>query len=423
VVGRTLVVDEELTFEKAPDAVALQVTEAVDRPLRFDVEADLSHAVDVVDTAGLKEYRSFWGELPRVHQVDLQPAPSMRFRWSVTPKVRVASSGYGHHYDDGLYRHLTADVDRARLRTERLRDPEALARSLQAVDVLHLHWPEWTTGIDVECARVFVDVLRACDVRILWTMHNLAPHGAPTDESATALYQLWAGAADAVLHHSEWGRAVALKRYRYRPDALHRVVPHLHWGELMDAPKQPERAEAEQALGLEPCALRIGLVGAPRGEKDTQLVLDAFAATTRDDVQLLVCSLDDERVPDDPRIKAMPYEMVPRRVYDERLRCIDVFVLPFSSSGMLTTGTVGDVVATGAPALVSGWPYLHEALGDAGIPYGAGAGDLTERIQTLDAETVARAAAACRALRAVYAPARIAGRLLEVLEELGTAKL
>ena len=421
--GRTLVVDEDLTFEKLPDAVALQVAEAVDRPLRFDVETDHPHAVDVVDTAGLKEYRSFWGELPRVHQVDLRPAPSVRFRWSVTPKLRVASSAYGHHYDDGLYRHLTGDVVRTRLRTGRLREPDALAHSLQAVDVLHLHWPEWTTGIDVEATRVFVDVLRACEVRVVWTMHNLAPHDAPTDESATALYELWAGAADAVLHHSEWGQRIARERYRYRPDALHRVVPHLHWGELMDAPGQLERAEAEQALGLEPCALRFGLVGAPRREKDAQLVLDAFAATTRDDVQLLMCSLDRERVPDDARIKAVPYEMVPRRLYDERLRCIDVLVLPFAATGMLTTGTVGDVVGTGVPALVSEWPYLHEALGDAAIPYGSSAEDLTECIERLDAATVARAAKACHDLQAAYAPARIARRLLEVLDEVGTAKL
>jgi hypothetical protein len=421
--GRTLVVDEELTFEKQPDAVALQVAEAADRPLRFDVETDHPHSVDIVDTAGLKEYRSFWGELPRVHQADLEPAQSVRFRWSVTPKLRVASSAFGHHYDDGLYRHLTGDVARTRLRTERLRDPDGLARSLQAVDVLHMHWPEWTTGIDVECASTFVDVLRACDVRVVWTMHNLAPHGAPSDEAATAIYELWAGTADAVLHHSEWGACTARERYRYRPDALHRVVPHLHWGELMDAAGSSARAEAEQALGLEPCGLRLGLVGAPRGAKDTQLVLDAFAATKRDDVQLLVCSLDRELVPDDARITAVPYEMVPRPLYDQRLRCIDVFVLPFSASGMLTTGTVGDVVAMGAAALVSGWPYLHEALGDAAIPYGTSTDDLTDCIEGLDAATIARAATACRALRAAYAPARVAAQLMEVLEEVGTAKL
>jgi glycosyltransferase involved in cell wall biosynthesis len=290
------------------------------------------------------------------------------------------------------------------------------------VDLLHLHWPEWVTGIDVECTRSFVEALRACDVRIVWTMHNLEPHDPTAGEGAAELYRLWAGAADAVLHHSEWGRRVAVERYDYRPDAIHRVVPHLHWGELM-AGDAVDRTSVEQALGLEPCGLRLGVVGAPRREKDVQLVLDAFAACKRDDIQLLICSIDGERVPDDDRITALPYELVGREVYDRRLRCIDVLVLPFASRGMLTTGTVGDVVGLGIPALVSEWPYLLEALGDAAIPYGTTADDLTACIEGLDASVLSRAAQASRALQTAYAPQRVARLLLDVLDEVGTAKL
>jgi hypothetical protein len=184
-----------------------------------------------------------------------------------------------------------------------------------------------------------------------------------------------------------------------------------------------DRTSAERALGLAPCALRLGVVGAPRREKDVQLVLDAFAACKRDDVQLLVCSLDGERVPTDERITAVPYELVSREVYDQRLRCIDALVLPFASSGMLTTGTVGDVVGLGVPALVSEWPYLREALGAAAIPYGATAEELTACIEGLDETALARATEACRALQPVYAPECIAGQVLAVLDEVGTAKL
>ena len=421
--GRTLAVDEELTFDAVPDAIGLQVAEATGRPLRFAVDTTHAHSIASVDTSGMKEYRSFWGELPRVHQVDLEPAASLRFRWSVTAKLRVASSAYSHHYDDGIYRHLTDDVAETWVRTQSLRDADALARSLEAVDLLHLHWPEWVTGMDVDATRMFIDILRAAEVRIVWTMHNLAPHDATAGDAAAEMYQLWAGAADAVLHHSEWGRSVSVERYRYRPDAVHRLVPHLHWGELMFGIDTLDRSATERALGLEPCALRLGLVGAPRRAKDVQLVLDAFAACKRDDVQLLACSLNGERVPDDDRIIAVPYELVPRELYDQRLRCIDALVLPFAPSGMLTTGTVGDVVGLGVPALVSDWPYLHEALGAAAIPYGTTADDLTVCIEALDASALSRAGEACRALRVAYAPERIARQVLEVFDEVGTAKL
>jgi hypothetical protein len=126
--GRSLVVDEDLTFAETPDTVGLQVAEASGRPLRFTVDTDHAHAVATVDTSGMKEYRSFWGELPRLHQVDLAPARDLRFRWAVTAKLRVASSAHGHHYDGAIYRHLVDDVSETRVHTERLRDREALAR-------------------------------------------------------------------------------------------------------------------------------------------------------------------------------------------------------------------------------------------------------------------------------------------------------
>jgi hypothetical protein len=52
---------------------------------------------------------------------------------------------------------------------------------------------------------------------------------------------------------------------------------------------------------------RLGLVGAPRAEKDVQLVLDAFHACGRDDLQLLVTCLSGEEVPEDERITASAY--------------------------------------------------------------------------------------------------------------------
>jgi len=53
----------------------VQVAETKDRPLRVLFRGE--GVATVVDVDGLKEYRSFWAELPRVHQLDLPPAPSV----------------------------------------------------------------------------------------------------------------------------------------------------------------------------------------------------------------------------------------------------------------------------------------------------------------------------------------------------------
>lgn len=402
--GRTLRIDEELELGgDRPEALAVLVPEAAGQPLHVEATGDAVVAVRAVEVDGLAEWRSFQGELPAVHQVELEPGPSLAFRWSVTPKLRVVSTIHGDPYHECLYRPLRDRVA-DRLVPFRLLDrPGRLTEALATVDVFHLHWPEWLTGIDAGRARRVADVVAAAGVPIVWTQHNLAPHAAPDE---TELYQVWAERADAVIHHSEWGRAEVTARYRFRPDALHRVVPHGHWGPVMDpalsdpGTRAAARARAEAELGLAPCHLRIGLVGAPRPGKDTGLLLEGFAACRRDDLQLLVLGGGGEPVPADPRITVRPYEQVPREVYDRRLAAVDVLALPLGGGTYLTSGQPADAVAAGIPALTSDWPYLAEVLGDAAIPYGRTAADLTATLDGLDDATVARARRATAARRA-----------------------
>jgi hypothetical protein len=171
-------------------------------------------------------------------------------------------------------------------------------------------------------------------------------------------------------------------------------------------------------LGLRPVGIRLGVIGAPRSAKRVDLVMEAVARCARQDIELLVLSLDEgEQPPDDPRIVALPYERVPRKVFDRRLRALDAVVLPFEPGVMLTTGTVGDVVGAGLAALTSDWEYLAESLGDAAIPYGQTVDDLTLCIERLDRPAIKRAAAAARSLRSAYDPRRIARMHLRFLKD------
>ena len=404
--GRTLHVDEELRFDEGavPHALAVQVTETRDRPLRVDWRGE--GTADVVDVSGLKEYRSFWAELPRVHQLDLPLARDVSFGWSVTPKVRLLTTGLTHHYHRSVYDPLAADVVERQISTGRLLGADR--EYLGAWDVFHLHWPEWFLGPDLGRHRSAIETLQTSGVRIVWTQHNLVPHD--KDPRQDAIFAAWAAAADGVVHHSEYGKRRVLARHPFRDDAVHRVIPHVHFGRFT--------GEAE-TRGDD--VVRIGVVGAPRVEKDVQAVLDAFSRVERADVELHVyCLGPADVVPDDPRITAVPYEMVDRELYDARLRSLDVLVLPFAEADMITTGTVGDVIGAGVPALVSDWGYLREALGEAGIPYGD---DLTAAIEGLDRSSLAAAAAAARRLRSSCSPETVARQHLELLESVGTTRL
>jgi hypothetical protein len=420
--GRTLHVDETLSFDRAPGAMAVLVPETPHQPLHVTVRGTPVDRITTVDVDGLAEWRSVEAEIAAVHQVELRPAAEMAFGWSVTAKLRVASTAHHHWYDQCLYGPLADRVATRPVPYHLLDRPDRLAEALADVDVLHLHWPEWFTGLDADRARRVAATLAAIDVPVVWTQHNRAPHAAPDDDE---LYRPWAAIAAGVIHHSEWGRTAITERYDFRDDALHRVIPHGHWGPLMagtpGAAGTPgtvaDRAEAESELGLGPCRLRIGLIGAPRPGKDTQLLIDGFAACARDDLQLLVLCHDGEKLPDDERITALPYDEVPRAVYDRRLATIDVIALPLDGAIYLTTGQAADAVGAGIPALVSPWPYLREVLGGAGIPYGRTADDLTATLDALDDTTLAAARAALPERQAALDWTALAGSAWQLLDE------
>jgi hypothetical protein len=114
---------------------------------------------------------------------------------------------------------------------------------------------------------------------------------------------------------------------------------------------------------------------------------------------------------------------VPRDVFNRRLATLDVLAIPIEGGDYLTTGQFADAIGLGLPAITSDWPFLTEMLGDAAIVYGHGPEALERCLRELDAERLARAAAAARELQGSYAWSAIADRTFALLEELGTVKL
>jgi glycosyltransferase involved in cell wall biosynthesis len=416
VVKGSVRVSEFLRFSQRPEALTLNVAEVRNRPLRMVVAPPSVGRQLTCSTEGLSDWRSFWGALPRVHQVDLKPAKSVRLQWTVAPMVRVvtAHNAAKHPYHRGIYDHLQQDVQSRPLPRDFPQDADSLRRVLSQFDLFHLHWPEWFLGLDTAANITFAEALRDGGLPILWTLHNLQPHDSASD--AEAVYQTWAGRADAVIHHSNWGKRQALRTYSFRGDCVHRVIPHFHFGHLIRSDASG-RSAVERKLGLSSGKLRLAIIGAPRPSRRVDIVVDAVLSCRRKDIELLVlCAEKGTLQSRDKRIRMVPYSFVRREEYDERLRAVDVVVMPFERRGMLTTGTIGDVVAHGLPALVSNWPYLRETLGRAGICYGSSAADLRVCLDNLTQSQLLAARAATSALRKRYDPRRIAARTLGLVK-------
>ena len=402
--GRSLVLDDHLTFADVPRAVSLAVPEPVGRRLHVAWECATPHATTIVETTGVNEWRSATGEIDSVHQIDLDPATELAYRVRVTPVLRVASTEPQHHYDRSLRRPLAGTTTRPSVPVGWRADPTHLLRD---TDLLHLHWPEWLAFDDLAEHERIIATLADADVPVVWTAHNLTPH-AKAPEVYDPIYQAWASSVAAVIHHSAWGEERMRARYRFAPAVRHVVIPHGHFGELWQR-HLPPRAAAEAQLGLEPVpdgGVRIGIVGAPRAEKQVQVVLDAVAASARSDVQLACWSLGvgdaAETVPDDPRIVvAEPYREVDRPLYAARLAACDVLALVFDADGeMLATGAAADATGLGLPALRSDWGYLVEALGDGGIGCGQTVASVAAAVDGLTPEVLDAARAGAERRRA-----------------------
>ncbi len=417
--GRALVVTEELAIGDDPDTgndpLTIAIPETPGRPVSVTVEG-IGHRIRRVDTDGIAEWRSFWGPLPVVHEIELDSAATCSFTWRVQPRVRVASTAFGHQYDRLLYGPL-AD----RVQTVSAGRPDVdLVRRMRDVDVLHLAWPEWWTGDDPARTQAAIDLVRAAGTAIVWTQHNLMPHD-DKSAAAAACYAAWAQAADVVIHHSEAGEAVALATHPYGADCRHVVIPHGHWGPVYGDVARLDRAWVEASEGWPATALRLAVVGAPRVEKQLQLVVDAVVASSREDVQLVVRVDDGVVVPADPRIVAERDHIDDHR-YRRRMQAYDALILPFAPAGMLTTGTAFDAIGAGVAAITSDWDFFDETFAGADIRYGSTVGDLTACIDALTPQTLEESRRAVVDRRSAFDWDTIAEATLAVLESVADGR-
>ena len=412
---RTVVAEHTIALDRRPDAIALVIPETARAPLHVELTADAPHAITRITVDGIAEWSTPYSGLAAVHQIDVEPTSHVRLTARVTPRLRVASTAHGHWYDQLLYAPMHDRVTGMPAPIGVLADATS---DLDDVDLLHLHWPEWFGFDDPSVHDELIATLADRGIPVVWTAHNLTPHDRRPDVY-DSIYQRWATAADAVIHHSQWGKDRMLARYEFRAECRHEVIPHGHFGDLWPLATTLTRAEVEQRLGLAPAGIRIGLVGAPRNDKKVVDFLEAVAACRRTDIQVVCWSLRiDETAPVDERIVvAERYRGVDAATYATRLAACDVLAFPFDPEGdMLATGTLADAIGVGIPALVSEWPFLTEMLGDAGITCGHTVPEITAALEALTTERLATARIAIDARKPAFEWAPLATKTADLFD-------
>jgi hypothetical protein len=416
--GRVLDVHEQLlvdthalsgTVPATPGSIVVLAGDSADQPLHLSAESDAKRLE--IDTADMTEWRNHWSANSRVQQLELPLAHALEFTWRLTRGLRIATTDLDHQYSRALYGPM-----RGKAAVISAGQPDCdLTDRLRHVDIVHLAWPERWIGVDPAVNARVIEQVRASGARIAWTQHNLVPHR-HKDEAGFATYALWAEAADLVIHHSEYGRRVALATHAYGRQTKHVVLPHGAWTEHYQEYRAVTRNEVEREEGWSPSRLRLAVIGQPRDEKDVQLVVDAIEASSRTDVQLIARATPGMSSPDDRVI--LDYGHLPERGFRRRMKAFDAIILPFKPKGMLATGTIFDCIGAGVPAIISEWEYLTEVLGEAGIRFGSTVADLSACIDTLPEPALVRSRQATVALRERYRWSDIGLRTLATFEQL-----
>jgi beta-1,4-mannosyltransferase len=165
---------------------------------------------------------------------------------------------------------------------------------------LHLHWPEYPlhgrlarrseAAADAAYALLVgaADRIRRRGGRVVWTAHNLAPHGFPAPWGPRA-YARWAprllARADTVVAMSSAAAAAVRAALPDVAGARFALIPHPHYREVYGTP-DPSSIRARHGI---PAGAHLTVAaGLVRPYKGIPALVAAFAAAARDDEWLLV---------------------------------------------------------------------------------------------------------------------------------------
>ncbi len=239
-------------------------------------------------------------------------------------------------------------------------------------DIWHLHWPESVlqrrprARAAAAAARLLAR-LRAAQVagtRIIWTVHNLAPHERGEDLAARVFLDLFTRHVDGVISLSAAGLAAAHARHPRLRAVPGAVIAHGHYRDAY--PPAMPRAQARTRLGVDQKTYIYAFVGRIRRYKQVPSLAAAFRCLPDPNARLLIAGRPHDRgleaevrraVSGDPRVLLRLDFLDPDEVVTA-LGAADLVVLPSVQS--LHSGSALLALSFDRPLLVPDTPPMRE---------------------------------------------------------------
>src|SRR5919109_2275507 len=153
---------------------------------------------------------------------------------------------------------------------------------LRRCDVWHVHWPQYvveTPRAVRAVAKLFAFVLLVAvakmrRTRIVWTVHDLAPHDSRRPRLTRRCTGWFSRRVHGIIGLTDYGLSEAIRYFPYLRATPARAIPHGHFRGVY--PSTLMRAEARTRLDIEEDAFAFVFIGRVRPYKNVPALARAF---------------------------------------------------------------------------------------------------------------------------------------------------
>ena len=195
-------------------------------------------------------------------------------------------------YNALLYR----EIQKLNVTVEEYRHSVALKKS---TDVVHFHWPDGdinrkSLGKSLQrmmLLMIVVTQLKMKGTKLIWTVHNTAPHDAYRPRLSRWFMQWFISRCDGFIFMSEANRAAFYSRYQPSTESSSAIIPHGHYRSVY--PIATDSTSAKLQLGLDPNKKVLLFIGMIKPYKNLDGLISAFSAASLADYQLVIAGTAD----------------------------------------------------------------------------------------------------------------------------------
>ena len=263
-------------------------------------------------------------------------------------------------YNALLYREL----QKLSVTVEEYRHSQALQSS---ADIVHFHWPDGDINrpsLAKSLQRMLllgamVCLLKLKGSKLVWTVHNTAPHDALRPRLSHWFMQWFTRRCDGFIFMSEANRAAFYQRYHTSPKSHYAVIPHGHYRSCY--PPAIDQPTAKKQLNLDPDKKVLLFIGMIKPYKNIDGLMEAFNQAALEDYQLVIAGTADT-APTELRaaletLKNTNTRLFLRFIPDDELALFmsaaDVVILPYKA--ILNSGALLLALSYNRPVIA---PYM-----------------------------------------------------------------